>query len=262
MKKEQVLVWLNGIAFLIMITVNGLANALPINGLTTGEVSDSFDIYFVPAAYVFSIWGLIYLALIGYVVYQALPGQRDNLRLKKIGYWFIISSAANSAWIFSWHYRIFPLTVVVMLILLVSLIMIYLKLDITHDNHDQFERWFVDFPFSLYLGWISVATIANISSLLDCWGWKGLGISAEVWAVIMLSVGIILALMIAYKRKDIVFILVFIWAYIGIAVAQKEAPIVVFAAWLGAVILAILVLMISLDMLPTLFSKPKPKLRG
>jgi len=262
MKKEQVLVWLNGIAFVIMITVNGLANALPINGLTTGEVSDSFDIYFVPAAYVFSIWGLIYLALIGYVVYQALPGQRDNLRLKKIGYWFIISSAANSAWIFSWHYRIFPLTVVVMLILLVSLIMIYLKLDITHDNHDQFERWFVDFPFSLYLGWISVATIANISSLLDFWGWKGLGISAEVWAVIMLSVGIILALMIAYKRKDIVFILVFIWAYIGIAVAQKEAPIVVFAAWLGAVILAILVLMISLDMLPTLFSKPKPKLRG
>jgi len=262
MKKDLVLIWLNVLAIAVMITINGLANALPINGLTTGEVSDSFDIYFVPAAYVFSIWGLIYLVLIGFVIYQALPGQRDNRRLKRIGYWFIVSCVANSAWIFSWHYQIFPLTVIVMLILLVSLITIYQKLELTHEKRDRFERWFVDFPFSLYLGWISVATIANISSLLDFWNWKGLGVSAEVWAVIMLSVGIVLALMIAYKRKDTVFILVFIWAYIGIAVAQKEAPIVVFSAWLGAVILAILVLMISLDMLPTFFSKPKPKLRG
>jgi len=262
MNKDLIRVWLNVLALAVTLTVNGLANALPLNNLTTGQVSDSFDVFFVPAAYVFSIWGLIYLALLGFIIYQILPAQRENPRLRKIGYWFVASCAANSAWIFLWHYQIFPLTIVAMLCLLASLILIYLNLDINRQKVAQAERWLVDFPFRLYLGWVSVATIANASSLLEFLGWGGWGLAPEIWAVIMLAVGVILAGVVAYTRRDVVFMSVFIWAYIGIAVAQKEALMVVFSAWLGAVILAIFVLMISLNMLPTFFSKPKPKLRG
>ncbi|MFN2152224.1 MAG: tryptophan-rich sensory protein, partial [Anaerolineales bacterium] len=122
---RQILVVL---ATLATIVVNGLANALPINGLGTGEISDMFDVFFVPAGYVFSIWGLIYLGLLAYSVYQALPSQRENAALQKIGYLYIWSSVANIVWLFFWHYLLFPLTLLAMLVILGLLIAIYLRL--------------------------------------------------------------------------------------------------------------------------------------
>lgn len=154
-----------------VIVMNILANTLPLNGLNTGEISDRFDVYFVPAGYVFSIWGLIYIGLIAYTVYQALPSQRENPALRKIGYWYVLSCAANITWLFLWHYEVFNLTLLPMLALLASLIVIYLRLGIGTREVSPAERWSVHATFSLYLGWITVATIANATQLLDYLGW-------------------------------------------------------------------------------------------
>ena len=156
---NQILVIL---ATLLTLTVNALANALPINGMNTGQVSDSFDVFFVPAGYVFSIWGLIYILLIAFTIYQALPAQKDQPVLKSIRGWYIIGCLANSIWIFMWHYLQFNLTILLMAILLVSLILIYIRLRMANAAEiSTGMRWFVQLPFSVYLGWITVATIAN-----------------------------------------------------------------------------------------------------
>ncbi|MGC9399479.1 MAG: tryptophan-rich sensory protein [Anaerolineae bacterium] len=237
-RKDIVRQSINVIATLVTLTVNGLANALPLNGLTTGEISDSFDVFFVPAAYVFSIWGLIYLGLIAFTVYQALPGQRDNPRLRRIGYLYALSSAANSAWIFLWHYQRFPLTLLAMLILLGSLIAIYLRLGIGRTEVSAVERWTVRVPFSLYLGWISVATVANVTSLLDYVGWGGWGIAPELWALIMLIVASGIAFTVIFTRRDVAYGLVFVWAYAGIAVRHAGTPLVSLPAGILAAAIA------------------------
>jgi len=128
MGRDRVRQWVSLLALMVTIAVNGLANALPLNGQTTGEISDRFQVYFVPAGYVFSIWGLIYLGLGVFAIYQVLPAQRDNPRLRRVGYPFAFSCLANVAWLLLWHYEVFPLTLVAMLALLLSLIAIYLRL--------------------------------------------------------------------------------------------------------------------------------------
>ncbi len=222
---------INVIAIVITLIVNGLANGLPLNGRMTGEISDGFSVYFVPAGYVFAIWGVIYLGLIAFGVYQALPSQRENPRLRRIGYWFALSSLANSVWIFLWHYLQFPLTVVVMLLLLVSLIVIYLRLNIGQTRVSTVERWTVDIPFGVYLGWITVATIANVTSLLDYWQWSGFGLSEPLWAVVMLAMAVIVAYLMAQTRRDVAYLLVLVWAFIGIAVKHAPTPLVSVGAW-------------------------------
>lgn len=221
------------------IVVNGLANALPLNGKNTGEISDSFDVYFVPAGYVFSIWSVIYLALIGYAVYQALPAQRTDRRLRSIGYLFVLSNIANSAWIFLWHYEYFAATLVVMTILLLTLIAIYRRLNRGNWNPTTAQKWLVKIPFSIYLGWITVATIANATSVLDYVGWGGFGIAPEVWAVIMLAVATGVGLLFSLRKGDVAYVLVLIWAFVGIAVAQWDTPLVAWTALIAAVVLGI-----------------------
>jgi hypothetical protein len=223
--------------------MNGLANALPLNGQTTGEISDRFQVYFVPAGYVFSIWGLIYVGLILYAIYQALPAQRENPRLRATGYLFVLSCLANMAWLFLWHYEVFLLTVVAMGALLLLLIAIYLRLGIGRAAVSTAEKWLVQLPFSIYLGWISVATIANMTSVLDYLNWGGWGISPEIWTVIMLLVGTGLAFGLAFSRGDLAYGLVIIWAYAGIAVKHSGTPFVATAAWIavGLVVLAVVI---------------------
>ena len=129
------------IALLAMIAVNIMANALPINGQNTGEISDRFEVFFVPAGYVFSIWGLIYLGLLAYAVYQVLPAQAENPDLRSIGYLFVLSCVANIAWIFLWHYNLVALSVIAMLSLLGLLIVIYLRLDIGGAQVSSVMKW-------------------------------------------------------------------------------------------------------------------------
>ncbi len=243
MTRDVVRQIVNVVAVVVTLVVNGLANALPLNGLTTGEISDSFPVFFVPAGYVFSIWGIIYLGLIGFGIYQALPAQRENPRLRRIGYWFALSCAANSIWIFLWHYQQFPLTIVAMLMLLACLIVIYLRLDINGRTVIRgAQRWLVDVPFSIYLGWITVATVANVTSVLYDLNWDGFGIAPDVWAMIMLVVATVVTAAVIFTRSDIAYTAVIIWAFIGIIVKQSETQNVVFTA--GAMVVIIIALLI------------------
>ena len=228
------------LATVATITVNGLANALPINGKGTGEISDSFEVFFVPAGYVFAIWGLIYLFLLGYTIYQALPAQRENPALQKIGYLYILSAVANIAWIFLWHYEIFPLTLVFMLVILGCLIAIYLQLGIGQTQVPTAEKWLVHVTFSIYLGWITVATIANVTSLLDYLNWGGWGISPEVWTLLMLAAAVIISGLMSFTRGDVAYSLVLIWAFVGIAVKHQGVTTVAAGAWVATVLVAVL----------------------
>jgi hypothetical protein len=235
MKKETVRVWINVIAVIATIGINGLANALPLNGVTTGEISDRFDVYFVPAGYVFSIWGVIYLGLIAFAIYQALPSQRDNPRLIRVGYLFALSCVANIAWLFLWHYELFPLTLIAMVALLGLLISIYTRLGIGREEAPATEQWLVRLPFSIYLGWVSVATIANVTSLLDYLGWNGWGISEVAWTVVMLVIGAGLTTVVSLSRRDVAYALVIVWAFVGIAVKHTGTPTVAITAVVAAV---------------------------
>ena len=147
---------------LATIAVNGLATGLPLNGQSTGEISDRFPSLFTPAGYVFSIWGVIYLGLLAYMVYQALPAQRTNPRLRAIGWPYVISGVANSVWIFLWHYNQFALSLGVMLVLLASLIVIYQRLNPWRRAVSGAERWTVHIPFSIYLGWITAVSYTHL----------------------------------------------------------------------------------------------------
>lgn len=223
------------VSFVLTLTVNGLANALPINGMGTGEISDMFQVFFVPAGYVFAIWGLIYLALLGFTVYHSLPAQRENARLRQVGYWFALGNLANAVWIFLWHYLLIPVSLLAMLTLLASLIVIFLRLEIGQRPAPNLaEKWLVNFPFSLYLGWITVATIANVTDALYVLNWNGFGIAPEVWAVIMLVVATGVAALMAFTRGDVTYLAVLVWAFAGIGVKQAGAPLVATSAWIAA----------------------------
>ena len=224
------------VAFAVLLTLamNGLANALPLNGQLTGEISNRFKVYFTPAGYVFSIWGLIYLGLIGLGIYQALPSQRTNPRLRQTGYLFAGSCLANIAWLFLWHYEQFPLTLVAMFCVLGSLIAVYLLLGIGQERVSRGESWLIRLPVRIYLGWITVATIANVTILLDWWQWNGWGISPEHWTeIILVVVGIIAGLM-SITRRDATYLLVLVWALVGIAVKQDIPAQVTISAWITA----------------------------
>lgn len=224
----------NELSVVLAIVVNILANTLPFNGQSTGEISDRFQVYFVPAGYVFAIWGVIYIGWIAFTIHQYLPAQKESPRLRKLGYTFAISGVFNAAWLFCWHYNLFGFSVLIMLILLGLLIASYLNLNVGRTPVGSTEKWSVDIPFSVYLGWITVATIANITDYLYLINWNGFGITPQVWAVIMLVVASLIALAITISRRDSGFVFVLAWAFIGIAVRQASTPLVAGSAWAAA----------------------------
>lgn len=221
------------VTILVTLVVNGLANALPLNGLNTGQISDRFEVYFVPAGYVFSIWGVIYLGLIAYAIYQALPAQRQNPRLRATGWWIALGGIANSTWIFLWHYEQFPLTLAAMLVLLATLIVTYLRLGIGQTAVPAGEKLAVHLPFSIYLGWITVATVANITDVLDFLKWDRFGIAPEIWMSIVLAAVLVIAALMNFTRRDVAYAAVILWALAGITVRQAAVPAVVIPTWIA-----------------------------
>jgi hypothetical protein len=222
------------VTVLLALTVNILASALPLNGQNTGEISDRFRVYFVPAGYVFAIWGVIYLGWLAFIIFQFQPSQKESPRLRRLGYLFALSNIANAAWLFAWHYNLFGLSVIIMLTLLGLLIASYLRLNVNRTSVSRAERWSVDIPFGIYLGWITVATVANITDWLYLVGWNGFGIPAQAWAVIMIAVASLVGAGMTVLRRDTAYLFVLAWSFIGIAVKQTSAPSVVAAAWIGA----------------------------
>lgn len=208
-----------GLAYIAMVTTNFLANSLPINNRSTGAISDAYPNLFAPAGLTFSIWGLIYLMLAGYLIYQFTSftkesSKKKELLLKKINILFIATSIANISWIFTWHYDLIGLSVLIMTLLLVLLIKIADILRI--ETMTSQEKLFISTPFSVYFGWITVAAIANITVFFVSIKWNGFGISDFVWTSIILLVGALIGILRMRKDKNIAYGLVLIWAYLGI----------------------------------------------
>jgi hypothetical protein len=227
------------VTVIITLVVNVLADVLPINGLNTGAISDKFNVYFVPAGYVFAIWGIIYIGLIAYAIYQALPAQRENPRLQATGWWITLGGLANSAWIFLWHYELFVWTLVAMLTLLATLIITYLNLGTGRTSVANAEKWAVRIPFSIYLGWITVATIANVTDVLDYLKWNAFGIAPQVWFVVILVAVLAIAMLMSLTRRDIAYILVILWALVGIAVKFSTESVIFVSSLITAALVAI-----------------------
>lgn len=239
-RKFSVIQFGNLIAFLGTVTVNALSVILPLNGRTPSEISDSYPNLFTPAGYVFSIWSVIYILLFLFSVYQALQSQKDRSFLKKISIYFLLSCMANITWIFLWHYEYIVLSVVLMFALLGSLIMIYLRLDIGRSQQvSREERLYVHLPFSVYLGWITVATIANIAAALVSIGWNGFGINDITWTMMMILIATLLTVTIILTRRDIGYGLVIIWALGGIIFKQIQIIEIVSTAALGSLAIII-----------------------
>ena len=197
------------VAYMAMVVVNFLAMYLPLGGKSTGEVSDSYPNLFAPAGYAFSIWGLIYLLLAIYVIYQLKRG--NDVLLGKVNRIFILNALLNAAWIFAWHYDVIWLSVIIMIGLLISLITIA---DILRKSTlTERERRLVCLPFSVYFGWITVATIANITVFLVSLGWGGFGLADSFWTVAALLVGALIGSWRMLKDRFIPYGLVFVWAY-------------------------------------------------
>ena len=211
---------LNLLGFLGTVVVNALATTLPINNKTTGELSDLYPNLFTPAGLTFAIWGLIYILLAIFVVYQLIPSVRRDTQkvdfVQRIGPLFFISSIANIGWIYAWHYEVVSLSLVLMLILFGSLLAIYLRLNTGKSEAAKTEKYLVHLPFSIYLGWITIATIANATALLVDINWGTFGLGEQFWAVAVIIVGIAIALSILFTRKDIFYCLVVDWALLGI----------------------------------------------
>lgn len=213
------------VTFVAMVTVNALANILPINGIGTGAVSDSYPNLFAPAGLTFSVWGLIYVLLAVHTLYQLglfRGGEKVNdALLNKVGLVFSGTSLVNTAWIFSWHYRLIPLSMVLMAILLIGLICI--ASTIRAQRLTSKEKLLIRLPFSVYFGWITVATIANATTLLVSVGWGGFGLPESTWTIMILAVGMLIGTATAIRFKDIAYVLVLIWAYAGILIKHMSA---------------------------------------
>ena len=240
MTKDTLRQSVNALSVVIALTVNILASALPLNGQNTGEISDLFQVFFVPAGYVFSIWVVIYIGWIAFAIYQFLPAQKESPRLRKLGYWFALSGLVNASWLFCWHYNVFGLSVLVMLTLLGTLIVSYLQLRVGKKPVSTVEKWSVDIPFSVYLGWVSVATIANITDWLYFIEWDGFGIAPQVWAVIMLVIASAVGALMAFRQRDAGYLFVFVWAFAGIALKQAATPLVANSAWAATIVALVL----------------------
>ncbi|MGD6933813.1 MAG: tryptophan-rich sensory protein [Candidatus Bathyarchaeia archaeon] len=241
--------YLNIIAFIATIIVNSLAGSTTlIGGQLTAQVSDENFTLITPAGYVFSIWGVIYVLLGIFTVYQALPKNQGQPFQKQIGFLFGLSSLANIAWLFAWQYEQLPISVALMLLLLGSLIAIYVRLGIGKSKASIPEKLAVQLPFSVYLGWITIATIANISATLVNVGWDGLGIEATTWALIVIAVAVLITILFLALRKDVAYALVVVWALVGISANQTQNQTIVTATQTSAIIIAIAIIITGILM--------------
>ncbi len=212
------------LTYLAMVTMNVLANALPLNGRNTGDISDMYPSLFTPAGITFSIWSVIYLLLGLHVLYQlglfreARPDGVDTALLDRVGLLFAVSSLANTAWIFAWHYDVIPLSVILIAVILVCLILIADTVRAAHLTSRQ--KWFIAIPFSVYFGWTTVATVSNVTVLLVSLSWDGFGISASVWATLIVAVAMLIGTATMLRNRDIAYGLVLLWAFTGILIRQ------------------------------------------
>lgn len=247
---------LNIVAFVLTVIVNSLAGSTTlIGGKTTAEVSDANPTLITPAGYVFAIWGVIYILLAIFVVFQALPSQRGKDFQKNVSWLFVLSSVLNIVWLFAWQSLYLELSVVLMFLLLATLIAIYVRLNIGKSTASLREKLFVHTPFSVYLGWITIASIANVSAALVSARWDGFGISQETWAILIIIIALLITLLVVATRKDIAYGLVIIWALAGIAVKQSGNQNIVMSTAICSIVIAFA---LALSIIVPRFRQQKP----
>ncbi len=235
---------INTVAFAFTIVVNALAGSTTLlNGRTSGEISDLYPTLITPAGFTFSIWGVIYTLLLVFTIYQILPRNREQPFLHRISVLFALSGILNILWLFLWHYELITFSVVLMFALLSALISIYLRLDIGKDEASLWEKVCVHLPFSVYLGWITVASIANVAAALTAVGWDGGGIGQTTWAVLVIIVALLVTLTTIATRKDVAYGLVIVWALIGIRSKQIDNETIVLTAEAGIAIILIAIVL-------------------
>ena len=240
----------NILAFALTILVNALAGSTTlIGGQVTADISDANFTLITPAGYVFSIWGVIYVLLGIFVIFQALPSQKNQDYQNKIGWLFILSSVLNIVWIFLWQFEYLIFSVFIMFMLLATLIAIYLRLDIGKSSVDLREKVAFHLPFSTYLGWITIASIANVATTLVSINWDGFGLDPELWALLIIIIALLLSLTVVITRKDVAYGLVIIWAFIGISAAQTAQNIITLTQISALIVLVTLVATILLQKL-------------
>jgi hypothetical protein len=232
--------WLNILAFLFTVLVNGLAGSTTIiGGKNTAQISDANPTLVTPAGYVFAIWGIIYILLGIFVIFQALPSEKGKDYQKRIGWLFVLSSLLNIAWLFLWQFEYLSFSVILMFLLLATLIALYLRLNIGKSTASLREKLAVHLPFSVYLGWITIASIANVAATLVSVNWDGFGINPETWAALIIIIALLITLLVIAIRKDVAYGLVIIWALVGIAVKQSGNQNIVMITEISAIVVAI-----------------------
>jgi len=233
MKRIYVLQGLVIVGVVLTLLVNYLATAGVLNGITPPEISDALLTKFTPANYAFAIWSIIYTFVIGFAIYQALPPQRDNPKLEGVRELFIASCALNILWTFAWHYEFYFLSLVFMVGILLTMIGIHMRAGIGKSAAVWGERLWVHLPFSLYLAWIAVATIANTASLLVYHDWSTFGINASLWSAIMILIAAIVGAVVLWKRANVAYAAVYVWAVIAITVRNANDTPINLAAYAG-----------------------------
>jgi len=208
------------LGYIFMLSFNILANALPLNGVRTGEVSDEYTNLFTPPGYVFSIWSVIYLLLFLHIIYILMvlksKKEKEYFLLDKIGIWFIVSSLLNGIWIIAWHYKQILISMIIIFLLMVSLIKINDYVSVIKGNY--MEYFLVKLPFFIYLAWITIALTANITIFLVSIGFKGGIIRQCVWTIIVLSIAAVICILLMKKNKTASYGIVYIWTYTGIMI--------------------------------------------
>ncbi len=231
----------NILAFIITIVANYLATSIPLGGRTPREISDAYPSLFTPAGLTFSIWALIYLGLTLFVIFQALPAQRENPLLARISPLFKANCLGNAAWILAWHYGFLILSVLIMIFILTTLVLIYRQLDDHRSTATALERLVLHWPFRLYTGWICVALIANVSTVQNAMGWDDVALGAVPWTLLKLALAGTIAVAVLARKGDVIIAGVVAWAAYGIYLKQAATPAVSGAA----MSLCLLMVMIS-----------------
>ncbi|WP_373517479.1 tryptophan-rich sensory protein [Pricia sp.] len=223
---KKTLAILNLLSVVFVIAVNYVSQALRLNDTTIGEISKKYNSLFTPADYAFAIWGLIFLGLLAYSIFQirrAFFSEKKSPFIEQTGYWFILANVLNAAWVLAFVYDYTGLSVLIMLGILFSLIKIIVNTNM--------ERWdapieviaFVWWPICLYSGWIAVATIANVSTYLTKIGWEGFGLGDQEWTITMIAVATLLNIIMIWKRNMREFAAVGIWSLIAIFIRHRDS---------------------------------------
>ncbi|MEM7579776.1 MAG: tryptophan-rich sensory protein [Mastigocoleus sp.] len=233
------------VAIIAAFAVNVISNFYPLNGENIGEISNTLfkNVLIIPANYAFTIWGVIYLGLFAFGIYQFLPLQRSQTYLNKLRFCLIIASIAQCVWVYLFLSRLFSLSIVAMVLILLPLIIAYLHLTSSQIPASGIVKRYVRLPIGIYLGWISAATVVNVASTLYYQNWDGWGISAENWTLIMLGISTLIAAILTLQYRETTYTCVTIWATIAIAVKQANNPPLNIVAIISAILLAGMILL-------------------